>query len=1316
MYEEVFIFEYGILCIYLSRLLQAMKKFISCFAFYFIFHLVNAQHNAPNKFDENNLRDGKWIFFVDTLEHYVNQFDSSGTYRIAEYNHGKLAGPVYEYNSEDKLILEAEFSSLSPDTLNGNYISYYPSGKKHEQYVYQNGIVEGKTISWFENGNIYVEVPFKNGKHHGQYNEYYENGNIHRKGELINGEKNGLFIFYDEKGIISEERNYVNDELDGEKKVYRDGKLLYMQPFIKGIANGVGQYYKSDGTGGDFFISYEGKELDVKKMIELSGTFLSEGEYEKGILISKIMEEYFRKVYGTENEIYDYAVGTLAKYYYASGDSENGKIWVKKTADIYFKTIGTDNEASADAWHLLSFMCDEYGLNEEKIIADKRTIAKSYKDNEPTPETLDYMLRLGSYYFTKYKIKEGENIYDSLLQIIEQNKKKFGKDYAYYGLQYVSDLTNSRNNLKALSVLKKIEPSATASEKNRIQFERASIFYDENNIDEANTIFNQLYDKFPTEQKDSLLQIQVTEKRAIYAMEIANYSESEKLYLNLLALTEQYEKTKDAYYYSFISDLADFYDRVGRYNKSLPLRENLVTYYKEQIDEPLKMDFLLDTVLLKTLYLNAMLDYAETNLKAGNSETAGEMYSTLVYDSKKLTGDSSILYIKSLAALAGWQMDEYNYEDSENNYKKVIALSETYFNNTDVNYDTWLDNLAELYFRKKDYDDALNLAEQVYESRKKMYQNNDPMLLASYGRLSEIYEAKGNIRIAYSYLRKDMDARASKIQADFSIMNQNEKEQYLSTFRYRFDEFNSFALLHQDSVPEIAGDVLNYDLINKSLLLNSLSEARNTFANNADTSIQNLYKSWLSKKQLYTKLEMLSDEELSQQNYSLSQIKNESETIEKELFIKTGYSPTHQNSITWQLLQQNLKQGEAFIEYLIIPDYTDTSTNNNYCAAILLKKNAEPVFIKLCKESELLSYLEKNKNETDLEYVNRLYSYPEFEEDTSFMEGRNIFNKIWKPVQNNLLNIQKIYLVQSGSLLKLNMSAMPVSPDAYLSDMYSVSMISSAKTLSDNSYQATLSPTDTIVLFGGINYQAPDAQLLAAAKKNSENKITPAYTSSIAIDTALIRGGNWQFLPGTVQEIKTISEIASQKKINYKIFSGEYASEDVFKTMKTPSVLHIATHGFFVQNLPKSVIKNNNTSIDYSLYNSGILLAGGARSWQGEKPQNGLQDGILTAAEVNALDMSNCKLVVLSACETGLGEIKNDEGVFGLQRAFKLAGVENMMMSLWQVSDAETATFMKLFYSNWASGISIEEAFHKTQQTMRIQYSPYYWAAFILIK
>jgi len=201
-------------------------------------------------------------------------------------------------------------------------------------------------------------------------------------------------------------------------------------------------------------------------------------------------------------------------------------------------------------------------------------------------------------------------------------------------------------------------------------------------------------------------------------------------------------------------------------------------------------------------------------------------------------------------------------------------------------------------------------------------------------------------------------------------------------------------------------------------------------------------------------------------------------------------------------------------------------------------------------------------------------------------------------------------------------------------------------------------------------------------------------------------------LPGTKKEIDELSKLFQKQGWELDIWTQQDATEGKIKNMIKPKVLHIATHGFFEPDNDNATYRNN------PLHRSGLLLSGAEKVFQKDDTyiQSGEEDGILTAFEAMNLNIENTELVVLSACETGLGEIRNGEGVYGLQRALKVAGARSILISLWKVSDQVTQELMVDFYTNWLGGMSKREALKQTQLKLKEKYkSPFYWGAFVLI-
>ena len=212
-------------------------------------------------------------------------------------------------------------------------------------------------------------------------------------------------------------------------------------------------------------------------------------------------------------------------------------------------------------------------------------------------------------------------------------------------------------------------------------------------------------------------------------------------------------------------------------------------------------------------------------------------------------------------------------------------------------------------------------------------------------------------------------------------------------------------------------------------------------------------------------------------------------------------------------------------------------------------------------------------------------------------------------------------------------------------------------------------------------------------------------------------------LPGTKEEIKTIAELLRGKGTYVYMLTQNDANEESFKAFDTnaPELIHIATHGFYFppeEDVTSSFFNglHSYTQKDYSMLYSGLLFAGGNNAWTGKEIVEGVEDGILTADEISRLDLSGNKLIVLSACNTGLGDIDNVDGVFGLQRGLKRAGVKTILMSLWKVPDEETKELMGKFYSELLLGNTPHQALRLAQKRLiNLGKSPYYWAGFVIL-
>ena len=332
-----------------------------------------------------------------------------------------------------------------------------------------------------------------------------------------------------------------------------------------------------------------------------------------------------------------------------------------------------------------------------------------------------------------------------------------------------------------------------------------------------------------------------------------------------------------------------------------------------------------------------------------------------------------------------------------------------------------------------------------------------------------------------------------------------------------------------------------------------------------------------------------------------------------------------------------------------------------------------------------------------------------------------LYQLIWQPLENQLEGIKKIYYTKSGMLNQIALAALPAHDGQLLTERFELFTKNGTDRLSiENERGDLFAENPTAVVYGGIDFNNTES---AGSTINSENLL--ANNSRSLLHSATQRGavGSWPYLAGTKTEVEKLMAQFKNSSVSYKYFEAAQATEESFKHLgiegNSPDILHIATHGFFLPEKVKGAYGSKGFGdCENPLIRSGLLMAGGNRAWAGDTPADGSEDGILTAYEISVLNLKNTKLAVLSACETGLGDLEGagiGEEVHGLQRAFKLAGVDYIIMSLWKVPDAETVVFMETFYKKWLGGMSVRRAFRASQLELSKIYKPYEWAAFVLI-
>lgn len=410
----------------------------------------------------------------------------------------------------------------------------------------------------------------------------------------------------------------------------------------------------------------------------------------------------------------------------------------------------------------------------------------------------------------------------------------------------------------------------------------------------------------------------------------------------------------------------------------------------------------------------------------------------------------------------------------------------------------------------------------------------------------------------------------------------------------------------------------------------------------------------------------------------------------------------------WQDIRERLIKNELAIEFSV---GSDTLTREAYYMAILLgKKYDNPKIIRLCKRSELDSLFNKNIKRGG-------FSMSLYKDKTL------IYNYIWKPIEKYLKGIRTIYYAPYGLLNNINIEiAQKKQNSKSIGEQYRLYRLMTTASLTDEHTDSFADAT----LWGDIDY---NAQIFESSASIDSAEFNDIYAN--------VRGnmrGPWKELQGMKTEILEVDCRLKAGRISSAVYSGNLATEGTVKLLSgnSSNIMHIATHGYYYNSdeAPASGYfeHNKETKIDSQERRAGLILAGANHAWTGESVPRGVDDGILTSDEILGLDFSRTRLLVLSACQTALGDIKSD-GIYGLQSSFKIAGVGTIVMSLWEVDDDATFTMMSKFYELLSNGKERHFAFREAQSYTKswaermIQdgnlsdYFPpeYYWAAFIMM-
>ncbi len=586
---------------------------------------------------------------------------------------------------------------------------------------------------------------------------------------------------------------------------------------------------------------------------------------------------------------------------------------------------------------------------------------------------------------------------------------------------------------------------------------------------------------------------------------------------------------------------------------------------------------------------------------------------------------------------------------------------------------------GDVYYELKRYPKAEEFYSKSKDLYEKFFNKNHPEYVKVLSKQAKVYYMEKDYKRAKRNIEEALGNYENFIKQYFPALSEREKAKYWNTIKVDFEFYNTLAFGQLEDFRDLAGKVYNYQLLTKALLLSSSIKIRERILNSQDETLKSSYNLWIQKKEFLTNALSMSTQQLVDNAIDPNALSNEVEKLERELSEKSelfGQSFEHKK-ITYENVQKALGKNDVALEMLRFRYFDHSFTDSIIYIGMYIKNdNARPKVIELP---------EGHRMET------RYFKY--FRNCITSKIPDGISYKIfWEPIQKQIGQYSTIYLSPDGVYNQLNLEAIPTPDGKYVIDNSNIVLVSNTKDIYLRKLKSkTTNASNNATMFGN-----PTFYLTASASNRS-----------IAS------------LPGTEKEVDELQDLLKQKGYKTNEYTEGTASEEHVKELESPKIFHIATHGFVVASTEAkatNLTENEAQQNENPLMKTGLLLKGAGDLLNKTKYNYNLENGILTAYEAMSLNLDNTDLVVLSACETGLGEISQGEGVYGLQRAFLVAGAKTLIMSMFKVDDDATQKLILNFYKKWLTTGNLRQSFIDAKKELRVEYpEPIYWGAFMMI-
>ncbi|UTW63519.1 CHAT domain-containing protein [bacterium SCSIO 12741] len=593
---------------------------------------------------------------------------------------------------------------------------------------------------------------------------------------------------------------------------------------------------------------------------------------------------------------------------------------------------------------------------------------------------------------------------------------------------------------------------------------------------------------------------------------------------------------------------------------------------------------------------------------------------------------------------------------------------------------------GDLEYLMGNFDKAVENYKDAAESYKSTFDDEHPGYIQARSNEAKSFYANGDFKNALVIYDETTDKYLDYLKKYFPSLSEKEKNTYWSSIKGDFEIYHSLAMNLDKQNQKAWNKVYDFRLATKAILLSSSTRLKERIVNSGDGDLIYRFQRYTEKKEMLTRGLAMSEEERIQNGINMPALEKEINGLEKELSEESEdfAKAFEQEEMNWKMVRKALNEGEYAMEIVRFRYFkTDFTDSIIYTGLILDQKSKKgPEVVLLDNGNKLESrYFKYYRNGIKYKAKDK-YSYEQF----------------WQDFDAKLEDNTTVFVSADGIYNQMNVETLKDSSGRFVIDKNNIYYVSNTRDIYHTRMDEDVEPYDntTAAMFGNPEFAGSESNI------DQENRVS-----------------SLEPLPGAEEEIKSINRLLARQNWRTTTFLGDEATEAEIKKVNSPRVFHVATHGFFMQEAQQDHASTNlkGDIADNPLLRSGLLFTGAGELLANNNIYDfNKKDGILTAYEAMNLNLDHTELVVLSACETGLGEVKSGEGVYGLQRSFIVAGSKNVIMTLFKVDDKVTQELMNDFYSNWLEGQDIRVAFQDAKKRIKEKYSePIYWGSFVMI-